>query len=902
VDLTRLRRPRADSRASGGVTRRNTRNYEAMIVIIVVAALIPLLSSNAAELARYEDVLIDLLVVIGLNVSFGYAGVISLGQPVIAGAAAYMAGVLSVTENYSAWVTLPFAVVTGVVFAIVLNSVSFRLTGWYLAATTFFAVLVFPNLIDVFQRWTQGDNGLGGISPIPGAAIGFAGNSVREYEIVLAITAVVFLATANLVTSRWGLMLESLRDCHNGLIASGGSLTTLRFTVTIVSAIPVALAGWLTAHVGMFLVPTSFGLNQLLLYAGAVILGGRGTIWGPVVGTVVFEGISLWIGPFSVNNELVLGVSVLVISAVSPVGLSGTAVWVYTWSRARWARYRQGRISAPGPASLADGPSAIPVAAETDSEVAVASLAPKLTRDTVVLEARGLTKSFGGLQALSGVDLELRSGRITGLVGPNGSGKTTLLNVVTGFVSPDSGRVTVLGVDVTRMPAHEIARRGVRRSFQTPQLVPTLSLADNLAVGLIAGGRQHLVSSILRGRAYRRATKEIRDTIESVCGLLGFDQVQAATPVGELSLGHRRIAEIGRALVARPTVLCLDEPAAGLGDDEIEASYRALKRLAGMGFSILLIEHNLKFVQSVSDAIVCLESGRVVDAAENGLLLRPVGRIEPASGKVTAGSDLRLPIAATERLETAPNPQSGVARVSSPVVADTAAPDAILRVESLSAWYGEARALFDLSLSVRRGSVAVVLGDNGAGKSTLLRSLARVHRKTRGSVLFADHELSHLASHQVADLGLGLVREGAIVFPDMTVAEHLGLSRRLAERRHQEWRGEDAVYEWLPILAERRNAKAGLLSGGQRQLLALASAASASPTCLLLDEPSAGLAESLLETVFDFIRRIATEGITLVVAEQSDRWISEMADDIYWLEVGRLVAESQPRLEPTKSL
>jgi ABC-type branched-subunit amino acid transport system permease subunit len=345
VDLTRLRRAGAGNRMRAAMTRRNALNYEAMATLVALAALIPVVSSNAAELARYEDVLIDLLVVIGLNMSFGYAGLISLGQPVIAGAAAYMAGVLSVTENFSAWITLPLAVVTGVVFAVVLNSVSFRLRGWYLAATTFFAVTVFPDLVDVFQHWTQGDNGLNGIAPIPGAAVGIDGNSVREYEIVLAITAIVWLATTNLVTSRWGLMLESLRDCHNGFVACGGNQVTVRFTMTVVSAIPVGVAGWLTAHVTMFLVPTSFGLNQLLLYAGAVILGGRGTIWGPVVGTVVFEGISLWIGPFSVTNEIVLGVSVLVISAVSPVGLTGSAGWVYAWSKGRWTRYRQGRLA-----------------------------------------------------------------------------------------------------------------------------------------------------------------------------------------------------------------------------------------------------------------------------------------------------------------------------------------------------------------------------------------------------------------------------------------------------------------------------------------------------------------------------------------------------------------------------
>jgi ABC-type branched-subunit amino acid transport system ATPase component len=318
-------------------------------------------------------------------------------------------------------------------------------------------------------------------------------------------------------------------------------------------------------------------------------------------------------------------------------------------------------------------------------------------------------------------------------------------------------------------------------------------------------------------------------------------------------------------VVARPNLLCLDEPAAGLGDDEIDALAAVLRRLAGMGFAILLIEHNLSFVRSISDSIISLESGRVVD------------ELTPSYSADASDLGRAANVKRTPNLEAEP----------------------VLKVTELSAWYGEARALFDVSLSVQPGEVVGVLGDNGAGKSTLLRSIARLHRKTRGSVCFEGHEIIGRSSQELSTLGVGLVREGAIVFPDMTVAEHLTLARRLAERRHQPWRGEEAVYEWLPILGERRQTKAGLLSGGQRQLLALASAAIASPTCLLLDEPSAGLAESILETVFDFVRRIAADGVTLVIAEQSERWIADIADQIYWLEVGRMAQVGDSPLQPT---
>jgi branched-chain amino acid transport system ATP-binding protein len=225
---------------------------------------------------------------------------------------------------------------------------------------------------------------------------------------------------------------------------------------------------------------------------------------------------------------------------------------------------------------------------------------------------------------------------------------------------------------------------------------------------------------------------------------------------------------------------------------------------------------------------------------------------------------------------------------------DHEVPDAPgLHVVALSAWYGQVRALREVSLHVAPGEVTGVLGRNGAGKSTLLRSIARAHGGASGVVALNGRNMMGLRADQAVAGGISLVREGGAVFPNLTVDEHLELGRRAGEIRGRQ-RAVDEVAEWFPALWQLRPVRGGYLSGGQRQMLALATAFLGAPTCLLLDEPSAGLAESVAESMYSSIERIAGSDVALLIAEQDSRWLTGLAGRAYVLELGALVRETTP--------
>jgi ABC-type branched-subunit amino acid transport system ATPase component len=214
-----------------------------------------------------------------------------------------------------------------------------------------------------------------------------------------------------------------------------------------------------------------------------------------------------------------------------------------------------------------------------------------------------------------------------------------------------------------------------------------------------------------------------------------------------------------------------------------------------------------------------------------------------------------------------------------------------LVVRNLTAHYGPAQALWDVSLTVREGEVTALLGENGAGKTTLLRALARVHRQSAGQVRYGDADLTKLSAHEVARQGISLVRDGGRVFQSLTIEEHLYLAQRLRRSKDAKPAAIDEILDTFPVLARRgRGVKAGYLSGGQRQALCLAMAVGAGASFLLLDEPSAGLAESTAAEIFSHISSLARQGVAMLVAEQQPRWLSGWATGTVRLEMGRVAA------------
>jgi branched-chain amino acid transport system permease protein len=612
------------SRSAPGVSRPWTQffrqppsrllRHRAAPLVVVLVALLPVFS-DIQQLTRVQQVLIYAIVAFGLNIGLGYAGEFAVAQPVVLGVAAYAAAILNVRAGWHSLATLPCAVVVGVAVGFVLSAPGFRLRGWYLTITTFFAAVIFPDLIQLFRGTTGGSEGLAGMDPLPGLPLTL-GSSPSQFEYVLGIVVVLWLAMYNVYRSSWGVVLRAVRDAPLAAESCGIAVWRVKAAVAVVSSVPVAIAGWMIAHINGVVGPNSFGLNLTIVIIAAVVLGGSGSVWGPVVGIVVVELVALWIGPFSSYNALLVGLAVLVVSALLPAGVIPALVTV--------ARRRLGLGRGLALAGV-DVSAALPVAAADEAD-ATAVAAPREGRGAVALgevvyQAAGVTKRFAGLTVLAGADLTVHAGEVVGLVGPNGSGKTTLLNVITGHVRADAGEAHLFSRSTLGSTPHLLGSRGVRRSFQVPQLIGELSVLDNVRLGLLSGRRQQVLGGILRGPGYRARTRRDTARIVAVCRTVGLDDALLRQRVDELPLGLRRVVEVARALVSGPALVCLDEPAAGLAGPELARLGEVIRLAARTGSGVLLIEHNLSFVREVCDVVVEIRDGRVVPGAATS----PVG-------------------------------------------------------------------------------------------------------------------------------------------------------------------------------------------------------------------------------------------------------------------------------------
>jgi branched-chain amino acid transport system permease protein len=236
--------------------------------------------------------------------------------------------------------------------------------------------------------------------------------------------------------------------------------------------------------------------------------------------------------------------------------------------------------------------------------------------DTPVLRTRGLVKRFGGVLALDNVDFDLAPGRLCGLVGPNGSGKSTFLNAISGFFPPDTGEITIAGFDVAGWPVHRIARIGVGRTFQVPMLVDEFTALENIEMGLVAGESRSILKSLLYVPSIARRSMQRREQALAALALVGLPASSISNPVEKLPLGLKRTVEVGRAVAAVPTLVLLDEPAAGLNEVERNQLGQLLVRLRDAGLTVLVVEHNVPFIMGICDEVVLLESGRIVCRAD----------------------------------------------------------------------------------------------------------------------------------------------------------------------------------------------------------------------------------------------------------------------------------------------
>lgn len=572
-------------------------------VVLAIAALLPVFQGGYL-LFQLELVLLYIAAGTGLNVAVGYSGEFLLSQATVIGVAAYTAGVLSYSYGWSVWATLPAAVVAAVVWQVLISIAGVRVRGLYLGLLTFFSVLVFPDLVLIAKGVTQGSLGLIGVPPL--VPQGYVYTAGLQYEITVAIAAVSALLVALLVWSGWGIRMRYLRDAPNALSTAGISVVSTKVVVYVISAIPAGLAGWAYPFINRSITSSVFDLSlTLVIFAGVEIVG-PGTIWGPIVGVALLEGYSQLVGPFSQYNVIGLGLLLAVSLILFPDGLQRGL-------RPVMARLlpRRRRASAPSDAGT--------LLAEHEQATAATAHAPVKLPPTghvdapPTLSVSGLSKSFGGVHAVRDVTFTASSGRVMAIMGENGSGKTTLINLITGFLSADSGEVRLGDRQVTGLRPAQIARLGCTRTFQVPQLVGELSVMENVQSGLLHRMCGSPWRAILLPWTSRRIDRRRRDRATEVCRELGFTDVELDASAEILPLGLRRLAEVARAAATDAQVVFLDEPAAGLNEQELVNLSQSIRAFAAAGRTILVVEHNAQFVLDTCDDVLLMRAGRVHD-------------------------------------------------------------------------------------------------------------------------------------------------------------------------------------------------------------------------------------------------------------------------------------------------
>ena len=528
------------------------------------------------------------IVAVGMNILVGMTGLVSLGHAGLFAVGAYTSALLGTRLDVSFWLSAAAAIaVTGAVGA-VLALAALRARGIYLAMVTIaFGIIVEQVALDQ-DEFT---GGFMGISSIPYPAIGDFTFSApwRLYLIVAAAGLCLWLAR-NLQYSRWGRCLLAVRESWVAAESLGVSRYRMETMAFALSAALAGLGGALFAAQNAFIAPAIFAFDLSILMLLFVILGGLGTVWGPLIGTAVLLVIPELIAGFTQVRLVIYGAVMLACLYFMPQGIAG-----FFEGRRRERIRAAHRLPPPAVEELK------------------ASIASRRMPDggAAIVEVAGVSKAFGGIVALEDLTMQIRPGTIHSLIGPNGAGKTTLVNVLSGFYRPESGEVRFAGERVTGWSAHRMAAQGVARTFQATRLFPQLTVLANVMVGL----HQHMHYGLARAlmatpgtRAEeRRAEAEALAALE-IAGYRG-DPLAGA---GNLAFGHQRLVEIARALVTRPALLLLDEPAAGLSTSEIEALDRLIVRIRDLGVTVLLIEHHMDLVMEISDRVTVLDYGRKI--------------------------------------------------------------------------------------------------------------------------------------------------------------------------------------------------------------------------------------------------------------------------------------------------
>jgi ABC-type branched-subunit amino acid transport system ATPase component/ABC-type branched-subunit amino acid transport system permease subunit len=782
---------------------------------LLVLSLLPLIAPLPLE--RITQVAIFALFTTGVMLLVGYLGLVPFGGSVFFGLAGYAAAIsmLRWFGNLNEFVGMAFALIFSIAVSIPVGALILRRRGLYFSLLTVACAQICFEIAIGWTDFTGGENGLQNV-PRP-----ILDSSLKFHTFVVSVAIAVFWLVWRLVHSPLGRLFQAVRDNEQRVSSLGYSSYRIKLAAFVVFAAITGLSGTLVT----FFIRGTYA-NYLSWERAAdplfmTVLGGifhpLGALWGAAIFVILPDQLSQILQ----NWWLVFAPTLILMALTAPEGVHGLirrAFGLKGWTLVR--------------SSIPERPSVIePFAAKASDVTGVRNGSPIIT-------VRGLTKRFGSLVVASGFDFDVHQECLHSFIGPNGAGKTTFFNMLSGVTLPHAATISFRGRNITRQKMHVRCRAGLARSFQIVSVFKNLTAFENVRLSVQA----------TRPGAYAfwkdaYDNSEINRRVWSILDAVGLTE-RAGEICTKLSHGERRLLDIGITLATDADVLLLDEPLAGLAEadrDRVSALILALAKT----HAVVLIEHDIDRVIAMSDRITVLHQGRLI-----------------ADGKpadVAANPDvIRAYLGApSEPRETTANKET-TEQIGDPV----------LQVSRLVTGYGGGRVLHGVNLTVRSGEAVGLLGRNGVGKTTLLRALFGLLPLESGKIVWLGRDIYRLRPFEISRLGLSMVPEGRRLFPNLTTLDNL----RIAMRRGGI--SLDEVFELFPRLSTVRYSRAENLSGGERQMVAIARALLSPTSLILLDEPFEGLAPSVVNEVIAALRKLRGRVAMVLVEHHAEQVLS----------------------------
>jgi branched-chain amino acid transport system permease protein len=603
---------------------------------LIVLAIFPLAFTNPYYIHLAETILIYAILLFGLDIVVGYTGQVSLGHAGLFGIGSYVTGVLVMKLGAPWFLAVPASIAITAAFGAILALPALRVTGPYLAMVTLAFGTIAQIMINEMTFLTEGPMGI--TVPKP-HVLGKELTETQYYYMVAVFMLLSLVLVHRLLKSNIGRAFEALRDSPIASDCMGVSVYRYKVYAFVISAGFAGLAGSLYAYSEQYISPNTYNFELTILFLLAVIMGGRKTRSGAILGAIIVVMLPSLLSDIALFRKIAVAAAILgvIFSAlalakktstprkvlVPVVATIGLAIWSYRIENmVDWRLTIFGLMTLFVVYYLQDGivgffrqllgrrtahVRAVGLDAAADPFEGVA----KGQAGGDLLRAEQILMQFGGLKALNLVDLRVARGSVHGLIGPNGSGKSTMMNVLTGIYKPTAGGVVFAGQPITGRTPSQIALGGVARTFQNVQLFGEMTATENVLVGLHHTFRSTVFDAMISSPRQRREEAAARKRAAAILDFVGLSDL-ANEEARNLPYGKQRLLEIGRALGLNPQLLLLDEPAAGLTAPDIRELMAIIRKIRDHGITIILIEHHMDVVMSISDTVTVLDFGQKI--------------------------------------------------------------------------------------------------------------------------------------------------------------------------------------------------------------------------------------------------------------------------------------------------